>query len=357
VSARVYARKMKAFRAIGFLTPAIIAGASYAHWAPDAFSTVPVDRLLTNLEKYVQENPKDARGYFALGRVHSLAYARDIQSVTVWNYEMQNGKRVPARAPIAIDSAAGPRDPRKGDSAEAREHLIEAIGNLKKSTELDPTQPVVFLGLAWVLEQGSAMAYDLGLPPGYDSVSDVPATLTVRSHGSNTVYKTEWLLRKWRSDASWHYLIVPALEENVDALAPLLFVELRYSDSIWIRAEVARLLTLFWERRALEAYRLAYRPTVAEDLKAPMFSPGHELVSAEAGEGILRTLPRCFPADQITAEVREVRNAVKRLREKTFPITPIIFSTAPEFALRDLLAEGRTTPFDLDGTGRTRQWS
>ena len=36
---------------------------------------VPLERLLQNTEAYIRKNPKDAQGYYVLGRVHSLAFA------------------------------------------------------------------------------------------------------------------------------------------------------------------------------------------------------------------------------------------------------------------------------------------
>src|ERR1051326_7524934 len=38
-------------------------------------AAIPIDRLLKNFDKYVADNPKDARGYYVLGRLHALAFA------------------------------------------------------------------------------------------------------------------------------------------------------------------------------------------------------------------------------------------------------------------------------------------
>jgi hypothetical protein len=351
----VYARHMRIFRTAGFLAGGCMLGVCYAHWVRDAFATVPVDRLLANLERYVQENPKDSRGYFALGRLHGLAYARDIQSVTVWN-ERGEGKMGPSKKPMVVDSVAGPHDPKKKDSEEGRKHLLEAVRDLKRATELNGSDPLVFLGLGWVLEEGSAMAYDFGLPPGYESSAKTPTKVELRYQDRVVAYDTDELFRQWHGGLFYH-VILPALQENVDGIVSRL-VEMRNDDSVWIRAEVARLLTFYWQKRALEAYRVAYRTTVVKDLRAGSSGPGADsLISLEAGEGITRILQRWYPPDDVSAEVREVRAAITKLNEKPVAMTPVIFSMDPEFGLTDLLAAGKAVPFDLDGTARERKWS
>src|SRR4051794_41119490 len=44
---------------------------------------VPVDRLITNVSKFVKEHPNDARAHYTLGRLHSLAFAGTKEGIYV----------------------------------------------------------------------------------------------------------------------------------------------------------------------------------------------------------------------------------------------------------------------------------
>src|SRR5579872_6567709 len=67
-------RRVRAITLLALLV--LVAGphalAKFMHiWEP-----VPLDRLLTNVVKYVREHPNDAAGTYTLGRLHSLAFAQ-----------------------------------------------------------------------------------------------------------------------------------------------------------------------------------------------------------------------------------------------------------------------------------------
>jgi len=59
-----------------------------------------------------------------------------------------------------------------------------------------------------------------------------------------------------------------------------------------------------------------------------------------------------------TKIIERVKKALKELTDKPRgPITPIIFSLDAGCAPRDLLADGSTVRFDLDGDGRAQSWA
>ncbi|MCS7263339.1 MAG: hypothetical protein NZ805_00740 [Armatimonadetes bacterium] len=49
-----------------------------AMWVRPA--SAPLERLLPNIQHYVQQNPKDAHGHYVLARLHSLAFARGVKT-------------------------------------------------------------------------------------------------------------------------------------------------------------------------------------------------------------------------------------------------------------------------------------
>jgi hypothetical protein len=127
---------------------------TYARWMQGA--EVPLERLLKNASDYVAKNPNDAQGYYLLGRLHSLAYATTLKQVAV--YSNQNGSSLPslpAYLPVIPHRESG--KPAKL-TTQTQTHLFESIRNYQKATELAPTDAASFLGLAWVLEDGSAFA-------------------------------------------------------------------------------------------------------------------------------------------------------------------------------------------------------
>ena len=63
-------------RAVSFLLAAAFsASAVLAQWL-DMTVPVPLERIVKNVKAYIENHPKDASGYYVLGRVHSLAFAR-----------------------------------------------------------------------------------------------------------------------------------------------------------------------------------------------------------------------------------------------------------------------------------------
>jgi hypothetical protein len=116
---------------------------------------VPVERLVQNLSRFVQENPKDAEGYYVLGRIHSLAFAREAESVEVIPAEKKRGgnNRLPGFAPY--DSVRVNREnPDKPLSDAGLKHLHESVRLYAKAVELAPKDGLYWLGYGWMLEQG-----------------------------------------------------------------------------------------------------------------------------------------------------------------------------------------------------------
>jgi len=137
---------------------------------------VPVERLLNNVTKYIKEHPQDAQGYYVLGRVHSMSFARGTETLEVVPEKNQEGKDdsslpgFPPSQSILVNRPAG-----KKITEKARNHLRKSIRNYRKATNLDSRQALPFLGLGWILEQASQWAMELGAPPGEEPTAETPA--------------------------------------------------------------------------------------------------------------------------------------------------------------------------------------
>ncbi len=116
---------------------------------------VPVARLLLNTETYIKKNPNDAQGYYVLGRLHSLAFAKETKTIAAY----ENDKR-PLPGLPSYESILVQRDNTKKPTAESIQHLGESIRNYQRATELAPNQAAAFLGLGWMYETGAGLAAD-----------------------------------------------------------------------------------------------------------------------------------------------------------------------------------------------------
>jgi hypothetical protein len=111
---------------------------------------VPVARLAANIEKQIQEKPKDVSLRYALARLHSMAYAlRSDQCDMDKRYNSpffgyMNTDHPPEQVVTAGDART---------EQEAKEQLQRAIGEYQKALDLDTNHLPSRLGLGWCLDQ------------------------------------------------------------------------------------------------------------------------------------------------------------------------------------------------------------
>jgi tetratricopeptide (TPR) repeat protein len=123
----------------------------HAEYPLAVLKDVPVARLVENLERAVQKNPKDARLHYNLARVHAMAYALKTDKA-----KAQAGDDT-AGAWFGYEPKFVPFTPRATDDAARRraaaEQLQKAIAEYQKAVELAPDYLAARLGLAWTVEQ------------------------------------------------------------------------------------------------------------------------------------------------------------------------------------------------------------
>lgn len=117
---------------------------------------IPVERLLENLARAADKDPKDVAVRFNLARAHAMAYAnktdtvqiqKDMEDKGVWfGFEPKN---VPFQNMATED---------KAKQKEAKEQLVKAILRYQETIKLDPKNLPAKLGLAWCLEQSGEKA-------------------------------------------------------------------------------------------------------------------------------------------------------------------------------------------------------
>jgi hypothetical protein len=310
---------------------------------------VPVERLLNNVTKYIKEHPQDAQGYYVLGRLHSMSFAKGTESLEVVpekNQEGRDNSSLPGFAPSQSILIGRPAESKINE--EARNHLKKSIRNYRKATDLDSRQALPFLGLGWVLEQGSQWALELGAPPGEEPTAETPTQ--EREHFSALVRHLGAAIIEERQRA------FNELKSELEEALPIL-LETRRSKAPFILAGVERLLSFYWKERALAAYRQAYTLALSHDLEKKQSGPeADSAVSLEAGQGIVRILKSRGPSQDEQREIDLLQKSIAALKNRPRAITPIIFPLTIGNVLEDLLANGRFVSFDLDGRGEPSLW-
>lgn len=114
--------------------------------------SVPVERLIQNVEAALKKNPKDTDQLFLLARLHSLAYARKEDKALVY-FEERGNQASPFRfAPwIGIQLKREEKAPKLTDKELA--HLKASFTTYQKVVELKPEAAMPKLGLGWVSEE------------------------------------------------------------------------------------------------------------------------------------------------------------------------------------------------------------
>jgi hypothetical protein len=133
---------------------------------PAAFGEpVPVDRLLTNVSRYMAQNPDDPQGHYTLGRLHSLAFTGRLSEVKVRLADPETNQplRLPEFAPYDPILQKRREEVKEGDTA-AYHHLAESVRHYRRAAELAPKVAISWLGLGWMLEQGAPFAAKVDAP-------------------------------------------------------------------------------------------------------------------------------------------------------------------------------------------------
>lgn len=119
----------------------------------EVIQPVPIDRLIANFERRLQEGPRDLEALLNLARLHMMAYVLKSDTVPVapgttgaWTRDTRFGR---VSIPPARDNAAESR---------ARQHLEKAIDTYNAAVAVESTHVVARLGRAWCLEQAGRIS-------------------------------------------------------------------------------------------------------------------------------------------------------------------------------------------------------
>ena len=138
--------------AAGVVGAGLVAGAASAIFMMPDLENVPIERVTANLQRLTEESPKNVDLRVNLARVHAMAFARHVDSVSVFRSGQAAGTPFfgfePGHRQLEVLKA--------GDAAAAAlaaKHLKAALAAYRAALLLDPDHPVAGLGLGWTLIQ------------------------------------------------------------------------------------------------------------------------------------------------------------------------------------------------------------
>lgn len=125
---------------------------------------VPLDRLVQNVGRYVEQHPKDARGHYTLGRLQSFAFATGAEGVQVFDSDSSGKPNSLPEFPAYQSILVQPGQDLDNRRAAARQHLIASVKEYQQATQMAGNEALYWMGLGWMLEQGSRFASEVEAP-------------------------------------------------------------------------------------------------------------------------------------------------------------------------------------------------
>src|SRR6202050_1021879 len=113
-------------------------------------SKAPVELLVSRGGAYIKNHPRDAHGYYILGRIHYLAFALNAKTLDYYHI----GELSEPVSNFRPDGAATADFKGAMSDSQRAVHLTEALRLAIKATELDAGSALYRLGLAHVYEVG-----------------------------------------------------------------------------------------------------------------------------------------------------------------------------------------------------------
>jgi hypothetical protein len=280
--------------------------------APEA----PVERLVENLNAYLDKQPDDAQAHFLLARVHYIAFAK--RSETILSRGVGSADELPDVVDPKIQWILEEHQTLEEDALVA--HARAAIAQFLQAIALDEDNALYRLGLAGILEQSADYADligpldDLAPAENEDDAEDPKATPRPTQDGD-----------------------APDADEADDRPLYDTYIDRAIDEN-------------------LRAYELHREAALAEGHLLHPFLP----IAYEAGKAYLRLMAE-YRTDAPDADlVAQIHADITAIDSKPQAITPIVFRVEGDTPthLDELLDPSLVVDFDLDadGTAERRPW-
>lgn len=152
-SSEVSASNPLLIRRILLVALLVCAQPSLAKWIK--MPPVPVDRLITNTESVLTQHPNNPEAYYLLGRLYSMKFSLRTEA----------GALVKQGQVPTLDALTNEHETRASDQRFAKgdiENANRSLANYKRAVELAPNSTLDHFGLAWMEQECSRFAGELG---------------------------------------------------------------------------------------------------------------------------------------------------------------------------------------------------
>ncbi len=255
---------------------------------------VPLDRLVENVTANFAEYANQADAHYLLGRLESLAFSGEADSLEVFGRSDEQQLPVVATWSWVQEKTQAPPSATVL-STKTQELFFSSVEHYRQAIALDSKEALYHFSLGWMAEQAQRFAAQLGQPPRNLTGSD-PTTWRLLA------------IREYREA----YRLSEMAKDHIGP-GPVLFVQSGQALIANLQREIA-------ERKS----------------KAPSKSD------------------KTFIAEAKT-QIAAVQADINRTNRLPRAITPLIFSTRPNAHLSELLSSSTVT-FDLDGFTEGRLW-
>lgn len=306
---------------------------------------VPLERLRENVEAYLAKNPDDPQACYVMGRLYSIAYARESDRFDDV-YLGQEGE-LPSPANHSFETfLPAPREA-------WREQTRRQLESLERA-ELSPEDAARIEELLAALDADDfsvrSGAQDALIAMGPPAVAPLRKALEREGLSPEQRGRIEAVVRQIESSLLGARSLDQAIRWYRKALEKSDSHHLSRLGLAWALEEAGRM------DEAVAEYRKAHLGSVEGELAQESFSHmaggWHESIAYETGLELLQHLP---PGDPDRPRVEE---NVKRLKAKIDQagqwITPIVVPLREARVLSDLVDPDRVVRFDLAGNGAAR---
>ncbi len=322
-------------------------------------TTWPVDRMLLNVGRYVEEHPEAAQAHYCLGRIHTYAFVYESARLGTAGFGyspddlpelLEDGRMTLDDLARLVASSQWQRGDKNAPEAQLA-HLHAALLSLRRALELAPEHGAFHLTMAYALERGAHLAAEVDAELALPLHPLAPLDDATQEYHGRLVRK---LGQPSEAEKAFQALSEPMTLRRV---LPLLNRERATSDSLR-QANVARLLARAWLDRALEHYHQAFVLTYEVDREVEVVQDYWGLTSLEAGEGYLRLCegrPELAPEEEFLSRVQEVVDELRK-KPRVGDVTPLLLTLEGCRSLEELVSPERTALFDLDGDLVDEAW-
>lgn len=314
---------------------------------------VPIARLEENIKRYLEKNPGDASAYYALGRIYSIAYARESEVFS--DVFPGDGENLPGLDLMESGMQTFLPTPREAWRDATRRLFASGSPALSPEARRDFERWIADLDAEAFETRETAQESIVALGGG--ALEPLREVLGRAGLSTEQRRRIESAIQALDLPMAGVRHLTQAIEAYRTAIANEPKMSLARLGLAWCLEEVGD------TEEALAAYREAFEAGLEaekdrEDWSAPA-GGWHGSVALEAGRKILaisQAIGQPLENEQQARIEGSVADLEKRLESAGFWITPIVIPLGASDALEDLIDPSTTVEFDLVGDGVTRQW-